>query len=85
MKIWKKIVCVALALALSLSLFACGGGKSKVTLNVLNWGDYIDPQLLRQFEDETGIAVSEMSVVRRLSRNMKRITDTRIAPSRSAS
>ena len=57
MKIWKKIVCMALALALSLSLFACGGGKSKVTLNVLNWGDYIDPQLLRQFEDETGIAV----------------------------
>ena len=57
MKIWKKVVCLALALALSLSLFACGGGKSKVTLNVLNWGDYIDPQLLRQFEDETGIAV----------------------------
>ncbi len=57
MKIWKKIVCMALALALSLSFFACGGGKSKVTLNVLNWGDYIDPQLLRQFEDETGIAV----------------------------
>ena len=55
MKVWKKIICVALALALSLSLFACAGGKSKVTLNVLNWGDYIDPQLLRQFEDETGI------------------------------
>ena len=57
MKIWKKIVCVALALALSLSLFACGGGKSKVTLNVLNWGDYIDPALLQQFEKETGISV----------------------------
>ncbi|HWQ96582.1 MAG TPA: spermidine/putrescine ABC transporter substrate-binding protein [Clostridia bacterium] len=57
MKIWKKIICMALALALSLSLFACGGGGSKVTLNVLNWGDYIDPELLRQFEDETGIAV----------------------------
>ena len=57
MKVWKKIICVALALALSLSLFACAGGKSKVTLNVLNWGDYIDPQLLRQFEDETGISV----------------------------
>ena len=56
MKIWKKIICAALALALSLSLFACGG-KGKVTLNVLNWGDYIDPQLLRQFEDETGISV----------------------------
>ena len=48
MKIWKKIICLALALALSLSFFACGGGgKSKVTLNVLNWGDYIDPDLLR--------------------------------------
>ena len=57
MKIWKKIICMALVLALSLSFFACGGGGSKVTLNVLNWGDYIDPELLRQFEDETGIAV----------------------------
>ena len=56
MKKLKTIVCLALALALSLSLFACGGGK-KVTLNVLNWGDYIDPQLLKQFEDETGISV----------------------------
>jgi spermidine/putrescine transport system substrate-binding protein len=56
MKTLKKIACLALALALSLSLFACGGG-SKVTLNVLNWGDYIDPDLLRQFEDETGISV----------------------------
>ena len=56
MKTLKKIVCFALVLALALPLFACGGG-SKVTLNVLNWGDYIDPELLRQFEDETGIAV----------------------------
>lgn len=55
MKLWKKIICMALALALSLSFFGCGG--SKVTLNVLNWGDYIDPDLLRQFEDETGISV----------------------------
>ena len=57
MKTWKKIVCLALALALLLSVFACGGGSNKVTLNVLNWGDYIDPELLRQFEDETGISV----------------------------
>jgi len=56
MKSIKKIICIALVLALSLPLFACGGG-SKVTLNVLNWGDYIDPSLLRQFEDETGISV----------------------------
>ena len=57
MKLWKKIVCIALALALTLSFFGCGGGSNKVTLNVLNWGDYIDPDLLRQFEDETGISV----------------------------
>ncbi|MEZ4628378.1 MAG: extracellular solute-binding protein [Eubacteriales bacterium] len=56
MKTLKRIVCLALVLALSLSLLACGGEK-KVTLNVLNWGDYIDPDLLRQFEDETGIKV----------------------------
>jgi spermidine/putrescine-binding protein len=49
-------MCLALVLALSLSFFACGGG-SKVTLNVLNWGDYIDPALLQQFEKETGISV----------------------------
>ena len=56
MKTLKKIACFALALMLTLPLFACGG-SSKVTLNVLNWGDYIDPDLLRQFEDESGIAV----------------------------
>lgn len=56
MRIAKKLMCLALVLALSLSFFACGGG-SKTTLNVLNWGDYIDPALLQQFEKETGISV----------------------------
>jgi len=55
MKTVKRIVCLALALALSLSFFACG--EKKTTLNVLNWGDYIDPALLKQFEQETGISV----------------------------
>ncbi|HWQ05588.1 MAG: spermidine/putrescine ABC transporter substrate-binding protein [Clostridiaceae bacterium] len=57
MRIAKKLMCLALVLALSLSFFACGGGSAKVTLNVLNWGDYIDPALLQQFEEETGISV----------------------------
>ena len=56
MRIVKKLMCLALVLALSLSFFACGSG-SKTTLNVLNWGDYIDPALLQQFEKETGISV----------------------------
>lgn len=57
MRTLKRIACLALALALALPVFACGGKSAKVTLNVLNWGDYIDPALLQQFEQETGIAV----------------------------
>ncbi len=56
MRIAKKLMCLMLVLALSLSFFACSG-STKVTLNVLNWGDYIDPALLQQFEKETGISV----------------------------
>ena len=55
MRLPVKLLCLALALVLAFSLAACGGAK--VTLNVLNWGDYIDPDLLRQFEKETGIRV----------------------------
>ena len=57
MRTLKRIACLALALALALPVLACGGKSAKVTLNVLNWGDYIDPALLQQFEEETGIAV----------------------------
>lgn len=54
----KRVLSVFLVLCLVGMLCACGNGsKSSVTLNVLNWGDYIDPALLRQFEDETGIEV----------------------------
>lgn len=35
-----------------------GRGKSgKDTLTIFNWGEYIDPDLLKQFEKETGIHV----------------------------
>ena len=35
-----------------------GGGRSgKDSLTVYNWGEYIDPDLLKQFEKETGIKV----------------------------
>ena len=52
----RKWICIALALCLIAALCACGA-KPTATLNVLNWGDYIDPALLRQFEKETGIKV----------------------------
>ncbi len=35
----------------------CGGGGDKPVLNVYNWGDYIDEEVLRQFEEETGISI----------------------------
>ncbi len=52
----KKALCLLLILCLLVPVAACGK-KNAVTLNVLNWGDYIDTALLRQFEDETGISV----------------------------
>lgn len=33
------------------------GYTGENTITVYNWGDYIDPELLDQFEDETGIKV----------------------------
>ena len=34
-----------------------GGRASKDSITVYNWGEYIDPDLLKQFEKETGIKV----------------------------
>jgi len=59
-----KKIALVLAVLLVVGLFAgCAGQGSQnkgeeVTLNVLNWGDYIDEELLAQFEDETGIRVN---------------------------
>ena len=47
-----------LAAALPLSLTACGGGASENgEVYVYNWGEYIDTDLISQFEKETGIKV----------------------------
>lgn len=52
----KKILALTLSALLALSLTACGGGSGEV-VNVYNWGEYIDTDLLSQFEEETGIRV----------------------------
>lgn len=37
----------------------CGGGRAKKgVVNVYNWGEYIDTDLLKQFEKDTGIKVN---------------------------
>ena len=38
-------------------LSGCGNASSAEVLNVYNWGEYIDTDLIDQFEDETGIKV----------------------------
>jgi len=59
----------AVAAVLALALVACGDRKTAAVdsgaapapaagvLNVYNWSDYIDPQVLQDFERETGIKV----------------------------
>ena len=48
----------ALALLLSAALCGCGSDKGvNVQVIVYNWGEYIDPETLRMFEEETGIEV----------------------------
>ena len=53
----KRVFSIILALCIAfgvLSLTGCG----KTTLNVYNWGEYIDPEVLAEFKKETGIKVN---------------------------
>lgn len=52
----KNIVKIALIGCASLMLSSCGN-SSKEVLNVYNWGEYIDPSVVEDFEKETGIKV----------------------------
>ncbi|GKU84677.1 PotD/PotF family extracellular solute-binding protein [Niallia sp. NCCP-28] len=54
------IIIVVLSIALLVivdKLNSSSGYKSGNTLNVYNWGDYIDADLIKKFEKETGIKV----------------------------
>lgn len=55
----KKIVSIAMTGILLLGLFAFGGcgSKEKSSINVYNWGQYIDESVLKDFTKETGIKV----------------------------
>ena len=48
----------ALLLFVNSKLNESGGRTGKNVLTVYNWGEYIDPELLKQFEEETGIKVT---------------------------
>jgi len=54
----KKIkAIVVLMIILSITIVVTGCGEKKPSLNVYNWGDYIDTDVLDEFEDEFGIRV----------------------------
>ena len=54
-RFFKVVLIAMLACVVLVSIAGCGG--SKETLNVYNWGDYIDPQVLKDFEAEYKIKV----------------------------
>lgn len=56
----KKLLSVVLVTILSASLFSGCGGSGKYPngkVYVYNWGEYIDMETIRMFEEETGIEV----------------------------
>lgn len=55
MKNIKRMIAAALIGASAFALSACG--EEKETINVYNFGDYINFDVLEQFEEETGIEV----------------------------
>lgn len=55
----KKVISMAMASVLLASLFLFGActQETKATINVYNWGQYIDETVLKDFKKETGIKV----------------------------
>lgn len=53
----KVALLLALLMCVGMVVAGCGDNSQKVTINVLNWGDYIDEDLLDQFTEQTGIEV----------------------------
>ena len=55
----KKIKSVLLVLiVITMMIVSVGCGEKKPTINVYNWGDYIDTDIFKVFTEETGIKVS---------------------------
>ena len=54
-----KVCCLVVVCIFSMVIFSGCGGEKKAQreLKIYNWGDYIDPQVLKDFEKETGIKV----------------------------
>lgn len=53
----KKKITASLLLLFSLFLMSCAQKKEEEALVILNYGKYIEPKVIEQFEEETGIHV----------------------------
>src|SRR5690554_6531997 len=53
----KKLFTIMLMMVAGLVLVACQSGPTVV---LYNWGDYMDPEVLREFRRQTGIRVKEV-------------------------
>lgn len=57
-KLAKILFFITLCVFSVVALTGCGSEKSaQRQLKVYNWGDYIDPEVIKDFEKETGIKV----------------------------
>lgn len=55
----KKLLSLASALVISFSILAgCSKKNETATINVFNWGEYIDEDILKDFTSKTGIKVN---------------------------
>lgn len=57
MKINMKLFIITI-LILVFPMFIIGCKDNRETLNIYNWGDYIDPSVIKDFQDEFGIKVN---------------------------
>ena len=56
---WKKVAAGGLAcVLLAVLIFTGSASRSDRVVNVCSWGEYIDEDLITQFEEETGIRVN---------------------------
>ena len=52
-----SILVICLGLLYSRNFIDSSNSEDKQTLTIFNWGEYIDPELIKKFEQETGISV----------------------------
>lgn len=55
----KRITLIVLVAGLAVLLASCGGEEQSTVLNLYNWSEYIEPEVIAAFETETGIDVVE--------------------------